>query len=143
MKCSKNLGPNSLLIFLRKSILKRQNTSTNVTKSKKTLTYAGWHKLQVYLKELLVSPHNAYPPFAKEWTSWVKQWGFLHQFQFAPAEFYLCFLSVKWSLIVTQVGTILSAWGNAALGILRQEGLKNKELQSLGTRETLQSNPQS
>lgn len=22
-----------------------------------------------FLKELLMSPHNAYPPFAKEWTS--------------------------------------------------------------------------
>lgn len=57
-----------LLKNLRKSILKRQNTSTSATTSKKTLTHAGWHKLEVYFKELLVSAHNAYPPFAKEWT---------------------------------------------------------------------------
>lgn len=42
-------GPIHYFFFfsVRKNIFKRQNTSTNVTLSKKTLSYKCWHKLEV------------------------------------------------------------------------------------------------
>lgn len=112
--------------FLRKNILKRQNSSTNVTTSKKTLTYAGWHKLEVYFKELQLSPNNAYPPFSKAGHNELNN----GVFYISLNLHLLNFIFVSWvsseASSLTQVVTVLSAWGIAALGLLRQEGLKNK-----------------